>query len=403
LKNNSLTKCPKCGKDSFNIFVFPDHYLKKCKSCLYPKYGDNPVSALFPLPKLKKKIIYLDQYSIIELTKIRQNIENKSQLNIIDPFWNKLFEKISYLINYQLIICPYSEFHIEESKHASDYSEIRRTFMRLSIGINFKSRIDIINFQIERNILRWLKQKANLTIDSSKVFNGNINGWVSNMPIHINSPETYQLDDDFYLGKKELYDKLNRIFECWKEEKRSIHTYFKEEWKSLGPTIINCFVNDNVSLINIKPNFCGKIVSNIINCLRKLNISESELWTTAVKYLNSQIIKELEFNKIQAALFACLARSAKGSQKSIGSKGMMTDIRFISYYLPYCDAVIVDKQCHHLIKMARDQELFKFNTSVYSRNNEKELLDYLDDIKKAAPLSHFNKVDEIYGISWRNI
>jgi transcription elongation factor Elf1 len=50
-----LGPCPSCGKKSFgNVDVYGSHVLRGCGAC---EYKDR-----VPLPPVKKKIIYLDQF-----------------------------------------------------------------------------------------------------------------------------------------------------------------------------------------------------------------------------------------------------------------------------------------------------------------------------------------------------
>jgi hypothetical protein len=391
-----LNKCPKCRKNSFNVFaIFSDHYLRKCKECSYPQYGDNNIQATFYLPKLKKRIIYLDEFAIIELNKVRLNTQN-------EPYWHDLYIILKYLVEAQLIICPYSEFHIEESMPGNSFSDLERTYQLLSHGVNFKSRITLLKFQFNQNISKWLKENSVKAADPNFIFNGHVHGWNSNMSEHIDTPETYLLNDEYFNGKTILHEKLGKIFERWKDETSiPIESCFEEEWRSFGPTIINWYYENKNSLSMINQTFISEIITTIIYYLRETRIDDDKIEDHAVGYLNSDLLGELPFNRLRAALFACLAQSAKGGQKQIDESDIPTDIQFISYYLPYCDAILIDKKCHHLLNIIKNKHLFDYNTKVFSMSNSDSFIDYLKEIKNSISDPFLLKLKEVYGDTWQ--
>ena len=56
--------CPKCSHGNFGVFIISGaRYTRRCRDCWH--------TAEFPLPKLRKKIIYLDQFVISNLMKLK--------------------------------------------------------------------------------------------------------------------------------------------------------------------------------------------------------------------------------------------------------------------------------------------------------------------------------------------
>lgn len=57
-----FTECPKCHAQELGVLmVCEQHYVRRCRSCL------TPVS--IPLPTLRKRIVYLDQFAISNMMK----------------------------------------------------------------------------------------------------------------------------------------------------------------------------------------------------------------------------------------------------------------------------------------------------------------------------------------------
>ena len=57
-----------------------------------------------------------------------------------------------------------------------------------------------------------------------------------------------------------------------------------------------------------------------------------------------------------------------------------TDVRFISTYAPYCDAMVVDTVMHHLATDPLIDLPGRFGTKFFSRSNWQDFLIYLDTV-----------------------
>ncbi len=138
-------------------------------------------------------------------------------------------------------------------------------------------------------------------------------------------------------------------------------------------------------------------MSAIFHRLRKAGIPEEMVYPTAVGYLTSPCLKEVPFIKISSMLWASVARKAANGGKKLPSRGMSNDIKTISSVLPYCDAMFIDKDCWTYFNEEPLRSELKFGTKLFSLNNKKEFLDYLDAIRAGATPEHLTIVQELYG------
>ena len=92
---------------------------------MYPP-GNKIRESSFSLPKLHKKIIYLDQFALSDMVKILD--PSLSSNKTIDPFWFSLLNLIDY-VNYSLIVCPISNFHQNESLLSSFYEKLKSMYL----------------------------------------------------------------------------------------------------------------------------------------------------------------------------------------------------------------------------------------------------------------------------------
>ena len=104
--------CPECGEKSFGILLVKgDMYYRRCSLCKFP--GSALYNGAFHLPKIQKKVFYLDQFVYSNFV----NLYTNKKLKLKD-FFKEFYRKISKLYNLQAIVCPYSDSHDDESSFA---------------------------------------------------------------------------------------------------------------------------------------------------------------------------------------------------------------------------------------------------------------------------------------------
>ena len=168
-------KCPKCGKNSFSVSIICDHhYFRRCTECYYPDPSKGEKSHKYLLPKLNKKVIYIDQFAISNMMKFL-NPATKSHRKVKgDIFWGKLFEQLHTLCKLQLIICPDSDMHETESLLAPYYESLKRIYELLSNGISFQSHETIKLFQIIGQFSIWIGDTKKYDLNVQDIVRKNI-------------------------------------------------------------------------------------------------------------------------------------------------------------------------------------------------------------------------------------
>ena len=161
-------------------------YTKRCKECWFTEGYD--------LPSLNKKVIYLDQFVISEMMKALKRREEGREP---DQFWLKLFEKLDRLTKLQLIICPDSNFHYEESLHY-EFEDHKQMYEHLSHGITFYDKATIERFQVEQAFRRFKGMKVD-PLTKEDVISSRINTWQDRLRISMNFKNSSSMDKRQFL------------------------------------------------------------------------------------------------------------------------------------------------------------------------------------------------------------
>jgi hypothetical protein len=91
--------CPSCGKDKFGIHIISDSQLmRRCRDCWHKRF--------YPLPELRKRIIYLDQFVVSNLMKLDNPGVTGHERVAAVPFWRELRDLLFQLRQLQMICCP---------------------------------------------------------------------------------------------------------------------------------------------------------------------------------------------------------------------------------------------------------------------------------------------------------
>ena len=407
-------ECPKCKQIQFGVLsINSNTYSRRCKKCLYPVGTDN--SALYYLPELNKKIIYLDQFAISEMMKILNPKTKAHQKGTVRTVWLDVFEKVHRLCKMQLIVCPDSNYHHDESIVSPFFSELKIIYELFSFGITFQDNFYIQNRQIYEHAECWLKgEKYVPTFSAEEITNDQINAWQDRLLISVDLGKSDKLVNDARKSREEIHKNMERLFEFWKtEEEKSFNDFYERESKYYGKNIFDGYLSYLNKWQNLYPETESELIDlcfppNNVIIIQQLNsifekngIDQSKIIEKIGEYLLSPHFDEIPFVKISALLIAGLAWRAISGQKKSPNKGMANDIFIVATFAPYVDAIFIDNGCFSLISENPINEyLSEYKTRFFCQNTLKDFFDYLDQIEKDAPEHHQSFLNQVYGDKW---
>ncbi len=413
--NGPYIKCPKCGKMSFGILGIYDHqYSRRCRDCYYPHPSKNESSVVVQLPSLNKKVIYLDQLCISEITKFLNPLTKAHQAGKVDHFWGVLFGKLDELVKLQLIVCPDSDFHKHESLLAPFYDGLKRIYEHLSGGVSFYDYETIQRFQILRQLRKWLKEEDIRELNVHTITEGNINAWQDRIYFSMQGYQSQDLIDEIRSNREKVADGIEKIFNRWQMEKNKDFSYWYSEERDaharlLASQHVQYMKNFLSAAFGLIPFHVGHFLHDMAStlffeikeCLQKSGIIEDQLSEKLQEFLLSEDFKNAPHIVISSMLHAAMARRAALGRKRFPTRGYMTDVHIISTLLPYCDAMFIDNESRSLLcEEPLNVEVARYKTRLFSISNRDECLHFLDEIKFQASEDHCRAIREVYGDDW---
>lgn len=394
-------QCSKCGVEQFGILsVRGTHYTRRCRNCWH--------KADFPLPDIKKRIVYIDQFAVSNIMKVLTPDAKGHERTASNPFWKELFETLGVVCHLQLAVCPDSKQHQYESLTSAFYKSLKRTYEHFSGGLSFYASDDIKRQQIARLTECWLnKEPATFDFDAQEITHGKLHEWADRIYITVDGVLP-GLADELRTMRGAVHKGLQEVFEMWQREKKSFKEVFQAEKVAYTETLFQVYraqqkrVND-AFMRGEMPSLSDILVSQQGMVLHQLQYTFDEAFgkaespKAAAEFLRSGILNDTPFNVISASMFASLSLKAAAGQKRPPNQGTSNDVDMLSTLLPYCDAMFVDNECRALWQdIPRDHKL-AYPCALFSPNIRDEFLLYLRQIRDSATPEHLKIVSEIYG------
>lgn len=413
-------KCPnpKCSKEnSFGVTIIIEgnkSYVRECVICGH-RIG-------YDLPQIKKKIIYLDQFVISNLVKLLDKSHPSHATIEEDPFWTDLFIKLEAASKSQAIVCPDSFYHKDESLVGNiDFRLTKRLLEHFSSGKTLFPSSIIEKNQIAHHFEGWLDgRKVEFEFEPQHIaFDQDLHNWSVGLRISVGgNPYPGQIES-LQTTNASTKEQLRAIWARWQSETGvGFVERVKEEtaglWQGMTIAARNFTNRKNIAMGKIAagedykmelddfiPPMSNDIFENVMRIAQRKNIPQEDIPKLIFKYFNDiDSLLEIPCIRISSVMFAGWARRAALGKKDPPKS--TADVQFISSYLPYCDALFVDKESALLLnefpKNTPDNfRLKEFSAKIYSLNNKKEFLSYLDHLVSEIPLEQLNILKDMEG------
>lgn len=407
--------CPRCGKDSFGVLTIgPDHYLRRCRNCLYPSRPEPP--ARFPLPPLHKEIIYIDQFAVSNMMKALNPRARAHKKDKLDEFWCLLFQHLDSLCKLQLVVCPQSGSHKSESLLSPYFEALRRMYELLSGGVRFRDYEEIKIAQICEHAENWGTGKGaqRTTLSATTALEGELDGWTDTILVSVKRDWNVDWIAQLRQDRKRVCERLNEVVARWKTEKhKDFQDWLSEETSGYGNVIWRDYCTRRKRMVDIQQGsipwttddldapyaLSFRLMESLKFTLQQAGFDQSRIQDVVIEYLKSASFGDIPFIRVSAMLLAAVARKfAHGGRRRPVNEGLATDIDIISVLLPYCDAAFIDNECEAYLHEKPLCDLWEYKTKVFSLNKRGDFLEYLVGIRKAASQEHLAKVKEVYGL-----
>lgn len=391
------TECPACRNISVGLLMAGgDRMTMRCSECRH--------TITVPLPPLDKKVIYLDQFVFSLLF----NVETGGRLPPgHEAFSVEVHKKLRRLVLLQQVILPHSDLHRDETIVFNRASELRHAYEFFGGGVQLASVTDVELSQTIAAAEAYLAgHQLTLPLDVDDVLDDSRNGWLRDMHISVRSDYSI-FADDLRRTRDETHVEMQALAAEWAREKPSFHTVLERETRAIATSKIKALERSEemkrseepMASIDAHHAPIQQEVRYLLNLVLKNGVPPEKAGETIVGFWNSETCRDLPHHRISSYIFSGIARRVARGQKAIINRGLMNDVRALSTYAPYVDAMFVDKDCARVLAEEPLASDLSYKAKIFSLDDPGAFLAYLDELESATPSEVRSFAQRIYGIA----
>lgn len=382
-----LETCPKCGQhESFGRTIFRQRGLSfKCNKCGYTE--------LKKLPPIKKRIIYIDQFALSKMVK-----------NNDEPFWSDLHERLIRLKKNEIITCPYSPIHIEESEY--DYGQrdaLKAMYRRIAGEDQFRRPEDVEMRQLARSLRALIgctrSKPTDLRVDDA--CERPPHQWSEVLHIYADMPHDDELINQLRRDKESAHSSMQVLCDHWRSNPVTFDGQVEAEAREFRNQIAayRHFTSGNpFDYFRFRGSVVFDVIHWLVNSVRMIDPDESDPLGILERFADSDEYRQTPWTYLNCRIWAKIAESAcnaSGPRKP--RLGDRYDANVLASYAPYCDAMFIDGGFRGIAIDGRIAVTNRFGVAIFSEQVRDEFIEYLRHIEDSVPDSHWDALALVHG------
>lgn len=390
LVTHMLGDCPSCKEKNCygNVSIHQDHVLRGCGRCSY--------ESIVLLPKIHKKVIYLDQFFFSHAFKGK------------DARFLPVVERIKRLTHLQLLVAPYSAVHEDETHQWPDNrkSQLMEFIKATSHGIEFEKDYNVEQTQVLKAWEAFLKeQSAEYIFEERDAIEGKLDEWDDYFRIDVGG---YMRNVELkQMLKSQAVQELIKVFDEWEASTQTLEQDIALEIRDAGRIYIDTYITKINRLAQgdfnaaIDSPIVATVVEHMLHWLPK-ELPLKDKLQRCIDFFASEHFANVPNLWLKARMFATLKDMVKrgafaNREKSLEKlSGIFEDFKHVSLYAPYCDAFVMDKLMADLVGKPTVGLAQRYGVKVFSLNNWEELLEWLNNLEVNMSDEHKDGVSAAY-------
>ncbi|HET9819042.1 MAG TPA: hypothetical protein VFP92_07765 [Rhodanobacteraceae bacterium] len=361
-----------------------DHVLRGCKAC--------PYSQRIPLPNLSKKIIYLDQFFFSAAFREK------------DDRFIAAATLIKRATAHQLLLAPYSSVHEDETHQWRGFNgqtkdDLMEFIKATSRGHDFEPAYRIEHDQVLDAFQSFCDGKSSeFSLNRRTALRSDINYWEDYFRIEVGA---YRGDIELIrqLKNDSVEELVRDAFPGWRSSSASFDEHVQLEIRDAAKLYIKFYLDYVARIINgdYSAMFDSPIVSMIVQDMMHMlprDLDTDAKISTIKHFFSSEHFSNIPNAWMSARIFAILRGQVKSGAYANPDEavrrlfGFFQDVKHISIYAPYVDAIVVDQPMASILNDGRLDVSGRYGTKVFSLNNWDQLVDWLQSLIDSTTDEH---------------
>lgn len=399
-------RCPHCGANTFGVLaIYGRGYRRRCRQCMESEGYD--------LPAADKKVLYIDQFAISNMMVALHREHRERMRDAEAEYWTTLFDLLDRLVKLQVLVCPPSSAHWEESVVSRAYGELRSLYDHLAGECSFRDTSTIKRFQLHDAFGGWLAGEEPRRAGHEAALEGRRDEWLDRLRIDTRIDVDDQTLDELRETRARTHTAMANVARVWRDEGvRPFLERFEQEWRGYGPSVMRRYGERLGSFgevlagrreftpDDLYPSESQLIITDFKDILVDAGRKQAEHWGTIERFFNDAALARVPFLRLSCGLLAALATEISQGRGRDPDRGMVHDVNFVSTLLPHCDAMLIDDRAKRLLDLADAHLHFGYDVAVFSTRTRGDLLEWLLELERGIPAHHHDLIAEVYGEDW---
>ena len=386
--------CPRCqGHQTFgNSSIQNNTLYRGCTSC---QHRDEVW-----LPDVRKKVIYLDQSFF------------SGAFRAADQRFIDSVEKVKSATAKQLLVAPFSSLHEDETHQWRGHdgklpNDLMDFIKRASGGHEFERDYDLERKQIIKAFRAFLDDgPTEYLVEQEDMLSDDIHKWEDYIFISVDG---YFRDiEQLRSAKIDAISTLVDVFDEWQASQNTFEEDVAIENSAGGTSYMQPYVELLEKIIqgDLYASLHAPMVTTVVETMRHCLPRDMPLLDQLAecsRFFLSEHFFQVPYQWVSARIFATLKHQvrhgayANREDAKHRLSGFFFDVKHISLYAPYCDAITVDRPMADLIRQPTVDIEHRYGTAIFSVGTFHQLHEWIDVLEAGISQDHVRALKDAYG------
>ena len=320
------------------------------------------------------------------------------------PQWNKATQRITELLDLQLLAVPYSSTHEAEADFYTRRDDLVKFIQRVARGHHFEPYYRVEETQILKAFQAYLANDPAAYIkEESDALPSSVHDWDGYYSVSVFRAAS-GVERKRQL-KERAIDELVNTLSNWAASKNNFEQDLELELRDAGRILIEEYAKKTGRL------WAGDF-SALVDSPVSASVVEDMVYVLSVKqmqgdaarvipaFFRSQHFAEVPSQQLSARLFSTFKKRVREGAYRDPEKareklsGFLFDVQHAATYVPYCDAFFTDRFMADLLNDKHVGAEQTFGCKVFSVSKMASFFGWLDDVKSRMTADHAD------GLTW---
>ncbi len=340
----------------------------------------------------RKSILYLDHHFFSSV--YRGN----------DPQWDTAMQRITELLDLQLVAVPYSSTHEAEADFYMPRDNLVKFIQRVARGHNFEAYYRVEQTQILKAFQAYLANAPAAYVKEERdALPSSVHDWDGDYSVSVfRAASGVSGKREF---KQRAIQELVNTLRNWATSKNTFEQDMALELRDSARILIESYARKTARL------WSGDF-SALVDSPISASVVEAMVYVLSVKkmqgdaagvipaFFQSKHFAEVPSQQLSARLFSGFKKRVREGAYANPEKareklsGFLFDVQHAATYVPYCDAFFTDRFMTDLLNGKHVDAERTFGCKVFSVSKTAEFFSWLEDVKSRMTADHAD------GLTW---